>query len=280
MKKPKNEQILDALSWVNEKYITESAPKMRRSKWIALAACLCLIVGLSVAIALMSPAYDSPFMGMINLGTTSADQSDDLTQAGGMEQSSDHSDQPYNGSVFQSLQTMGLPVEQVASPKNSVSSDMEINLEASIEHIRNSNLLVKGTVRNPEYLRIKDDAAQKYWFIIAYTIEVESVINGEVTSDELRIISLEAWLSFKEVPAKMPNDFFVLTSLTQFCSDGEEGLFVLDNTDESSAWTICEENVALRELADYHIDMFLKEKDGKLTYYGFDLGITVEELTE
>ena len=55
----KQEKIIDALNDVDPEYIDEAAPKVKtRSRprpWLALAACLALVVGIFAAVRLVKP---------------------------------------------------------------------------------------------------------------------------------------------------------------------------------------------------------------------------------
>ena len=152
----KKDDILDCIEYVSPELILEAdnykpiEKTHKWTKWIAVAACLCVVV-----IA----------------GIFSTRIADDKSSRGSADW----------------LRVKGMDVYTLEKPQYVTYKEMPVYTHDEIIALLNEHPAVVGRVTKREDLKIKDDDV--IWCFSIITIDVSDVINGKIEQDSLRIVS-------------------------------------------------------------------------------------------
>lgn len=133
-----------------------------------------------------------------------------------------------------------------------------------------SNIAVQGTVRECAYFRV--EAGRSVCFIVSMTVDVDTVLHGEVDAASIRIVSASGYTDTDV------GDAFPVRDGLLDCVPGTQSVFVISRIPEDSAWDIGGKTMSAHKFGDYTYRLRCSLQDNTLVTG--DLTLSLEEIAE
>lgn len=133
-----------------------------------------------------------------------------------------------------------------------------------------SNIAVQGTVRECAYFRV--EAGRSVCFIVSMTVDVDTVLHGEVDAASIRIVSASGYTDTDV------GDAFPVRDGLLDCVPGTQSVFVISRIPEDSAWDIGGKTMSAHKFGDYTYRLRCSLQDGTLVTG--DLTLNLDEIAE
>lgn len=159
--------------------------------------------------------------------------------------------------------------ERVEDP-TLISLEEPVLQKEDFKAIVESNIAVQGTVRDCTYSRA--EAGSSVWYIVTVTVDVDTVLHGELNAAPLRIVSASCYTD-----TDMGGAFPVREGLLD-CAAGTQSVFVVSRVPEDSTWDIGGKAVPVHEFGDYLYRLRCSLQDGALVTG--DLALDLDEIAE
>ena len=159
--------------------------------------------------------------------------------------------------------------ERVENP-SLVSLEEPVVQEEDFKAIVESNIAVQGTVRECAYFRV--EAGSSVCFIVSMTVDVDTVLHGEVDAASIRIVSASGYTDTDV------GDAFPVRDGLQDCVPGTQSVFVISRIPEDSAWDIGGKTMSAHKFGDYTYRLRCSLQDGALVTG--DLTLNLDEIAE
>ena len=159
--------------------------------------------------------------------------------------------------------------ERVEDP-TLISLEEPILQEEDFKAIVESNIAVQGTVRECAYFRV--EAGRSVCFIVSMTVDVDTVLHGEVDAASIRIVSASGYTD-----TDVGDGFPVRHGLLD-CVPGTQSVFVISRIPEDSAWDIGGKTMSAHKFGDYTYRLRCSLQDNTLVTG--DLTLNLDEIAE
>ena len=133
-----------------------------------------------------------------------------------------------------------------------------------------SNIAVQGTVRECAYFRV--EAGRSVCFIVSMTVDVDTVLHGEVDAASIRIVSASGYTDTDV------GDAFPVRDGLLDCEPGVQSVFVISRVPENAAWDIGGKTMSAHKFGDYTYRLRCSLQDGALV--SDDLVLKLDEISE
>ena len=133
-----------------------------------------------------------------------------------------------------------------------------------------SNIAVQGTVRECAYFRV--EAGRSVCFIVSMTVDVDTVLHGELDASSIRIVSASGYTDTDV------GDAFPVRDGLQDCVPGTQSVFVISRIPEDSAWDIGGKTMSAHKFGDYTYRLRCSLQDNTLVTG--DLTLNLDEIAE
>lgn len=133
-----------------------------------------------------------------------------------------------------------------------------------------SNIAVQGTVRECAYFRV--EAGRSVCFIVSMTVDVDTVLHGEVDAASIRIVSASGYTDTDV------GDAFPVRDGLLDCVPGTQSVFVISRIPEDSAWDIGGKTMSAHKFGDYTYRLRCSLQDNTLVTG--DLTLNLDEIAE
>lgn len=159
--------------------------------------------------------------------------------------------------------------ERVEDP-TLVSLEEPVLQKEDFKAIVESNIAVQGTVRECAYFRA--EAGSSVCFIVSMTVDVDTVLHGELDASSIRIVSASGYTDTDV------GDAFPVRDGLQDCVPGTQSVFVISRIPEDSAWDIGGKTMSAHKFGDYTYRLRCSLQDGALVTG--DLTLNLDEIAE
>lgn len=159
--------------------------------------------------------------------------------------------------------------ERVEDP-TLISLEEPVLQEEDFKAIVESNIAVQGTVRECAYFRV--EAGRSVCFIVSMTVDVDTVLHGEVDAASIRIVSASGYTDTDV------GDAFPVRDGLLDCVPGTQSVFVISRIPEDSAWDIGGKTMSAHKFGDYTYRLRCSLQDNTLVTG--DLTLSLEEIAE
>ena len=159
--------------------------------------------------------------------------------------------------------------ERVEDP-TLVSLEEPVLQEEDFKAIVESNIAVQGTVRECAYFRV--EAGSSVCFIVSMTVDIDTVLHGEVDAASIRIVSASGYTDTDV------GDAFPVRDGLQDCVPGTQSVFVISRIPEDSAWDIGGKTMSAHKFGDYTYRLRCSLQDDTLVTG--DLALNLDEIAE
>lgn len=159
--------------------------------------------------------------------------------------------------------------ERVEDP-TLISLEEPVLQEEDFKAIVESNISVQGTVRECAYFRV--EAGRSVCFIVSMTVDVDTVLHGEVDAASIRIVSASGYTDTDV------GDAFPVRDGLLDCVPGTQSVFVISRIPEDSAWDIGGKTMSAHKFGDYTYRLRCSLQDNTLVTG--DLTLSLEEIAE
>ena len=159
--------------------------------------------------------------------------------------------------------------ERVEDP-TLISLEEPVLQEEDFKAIVESNIAVQGTVRECAYFRV--EAGRSVCFIVSMTVDVDTVLHGEVDAASIRIVSASCYTDTDV------GDAFPVRDGLLDCVPGTQSVFVISRIPEDSAWDIGGKTMSAHKFGDYTYRLRCSLQDGALV--SDDLVLKLDEISE
>ena len=133
-----------------------------------------------------------------------------------------------------------------------------------------SNIAVQGTVRECAYFRA--EAGNAVCFIVSMTVDVDTVLHGEVDAASIRIVSASGYTDTDV------GDAFPVRDGLLDCEPGTQSVFVVSRVPEDSMWDIGGKTMSAHKFGDYTYRLRCSLQDNTLVTG--DLTLNLDEIAE
>lgn len=161
------------------------------------------------------------------------------------------------------------PAERVEDP-TLISLEEPVLQKEDFKAIVESNIAVQGTVRECAYFRA--EAGNAVCFIVSMTVDVDTVLHGEVDAASIRIVSGSCYTD-----TDVGDGFPVRHGLLD-CEPGVQSVFVISRVPENAAWDIGGKTMSAHKFGDYTYRLRCSLQDGALV--SDDLVLKLDEISE
>lgn len=159
--------------------------------------------------------------------------------------------------------------ERVEDP-TLVSLEEPVLQKEDFKAIVESNIAVQGTVRECAYFRV--EAGSAVCFIVSMTVDVDTVLHGELDASTIRIVSASGYTDTDV------GDAFPVRDGLQDCVPGTQSVFVVSVVPEDSAWDIGGKTMSANKFGDYTYRLRCSLQDDTLVTG--DLALNLDEIAE
>lgn len=159
--------------------------------------------------------------------------------------------------------------ERVEDP-TLVSLEEPVLQKEDFKAIVKSNIAVQGTVRECAYFRV--EAGRSVCFIVSMTVDVDTVLHGELDASSIRIVSASGYTDTDV------GDAFPVRDGLQDCVPGTQSVFVISRIPEDSAWDIGGKTMSAHKFGDYTYRLRCSLQDNTLVTG--DLTLNLDEIAE
>ena len=159
--------------------------------------------------------------------------------------------------------------ERVEDP-TLVSLEEPVLQKEDFKAIVKSNIAVQGTVRECAYFRV--EAGRSVCFIVSMTVDVDTVLHGELDASSIRIVSASGYTDTDV------GDAFPVRDGLQDCVLGTQSVFVISRIPEDSAWDIGGKTMSAHKFGDYTYRLRCSLQDNTLVTG--DLTLNLDEIAE
>ena len=159
--------------------------------------------------------------------------------------------------------------ERVEDP-TLISLEEPVLQEEDFKAIVESNIAVQGTVRECAYFRV--EAGRSVCFIVSMTVDVDTVLHGEVDAASIRIVSASGYTDTDV------GDAFPVRDGLLDCVPGTQSVFVISRIPEDSAWDIGGKTMSAHKFGDYTYRLRCSLQDNTLVTG--DLTLNLDEIAE
>ena len=159
--------------------------------------------------------------------------------------------------------------ERVEDP-TLVSLEEPVLQKEDFKAIVKSNIAVQGTVRECAYFRV--EAGRSVCFIVSMTVDVDTVLHGELDASSIRIVSASGYTDTDV------GDAFPVRDGLQDCVPGTQSVFVISRIPEDSAWDIGGKTMSAHKFVDYTYRLRCSLQDNTLVTG--DLTLNLDEIAE
>ena len=159
--------------------------------------------------------------------------------------------------------------ERVEDP-TLISLEEPVLQEEDFKAIVESNIAVQGTVRECAYFRV--EAGRSVCFIVSMTVDVDTVLHGEVDAASIRIVSASGYTDTDV------GDAFPVRDGLLDCVPGTQSVVVISRIPEDSAWDIGGKTMSAHKFGDYTYRLRCSLQDNTLVTG--DLTLSLEEIAE
>lgn len=159
--------------------------------------------------------------------------------------------------------------ERVEDP-TLVSLEEPVLQKEDFKAIVESNIAVQGTVRECAYFRV--EAGSAVCFIVSMTVDVDTVLHGELDASTIRIVSASGYTDTDV------GDAFPVRDGLQDCVPGTQSVFVVSVVPEDSAWDIGGKTMSANKFGDYTYRLRCGLQDDTLVTG--DLALNLDEIAE
>ncbi len=159
--------------------------------------------------------------------------------------------------------------ERVEDP-TLISLEEPVLQEEDFKAIVESNIAVQGTVRECAYFRV--EAGRSVCFIVSMTVDVDTVLHGEVDAASIRIVSASVYTDTDV------GDAFPVRDGLLDCVPGTQSVFVISRIPEDSAWDIGGKTMSAHKFGDYTYRLRCSLQDNTLVTG--DLTLNLDEIAE
>ncbi len=244
----KASDLLDMIGNTDDDIIKEAKKRKkpvvaRWTRWIAVAACLCLIVAAVVEV----PRFKN-------------------TNPSGTQE---HQFSDSSGALAHQIFGFGIDSKTVLDPVFIEQNEMPMIRQSDLLDSINNNITVQGTLSLMDTVRIKDN--DSIWFLTTAVISVDEVITGKYDSDEVHIVCAACYTGVPIDENTVP-----IPCLTG-CQENTFGVFVLHGLDNGT-WTICGKEVLPKSLGDYYVVYYLERSGDVLTYTPQRISVSVNDI--
>ncbi len=140
----------------------------------------------------------------------------------------------------------------VITPDNN-EEDPGMTIDDLMKVLRDS-CVIRGTVKDISCIRA--DSGDTTYYITVFTVEVGSVLNGNVDTRSVRIAGARSYTNVE------PSGQFPMDETLAASEIGDEGIFVIGKVTEQSTWRFGSKELAVRDLGDYFFRKSFIQDDG------------------
>lgn len=221
----KGYELLDAIGGINAKHIhsAEQGQKQKKTwiRWVAVTACLCLIIAGAVTVI---PRLHKP----------ASSQSISSVAA---------------------LQQLGFDAEVVKGPVNVSSYEMPYVDRDELVKILETSTIVDCTVEEINRIKVQAPDSNSVWYITTMTLSLNDIIHGDIAEDHFRVVSAAVTntpVEFLSSPAiqdcreQMHAAFILKKTEGEVWTIGSTDVDVKELGDYSVAWCLIHEGDTLQ----------------------------------
>lgn len=161
-----------------------------------------------------------------------------------------------------------LPVERIENPVLVSREESPVMQRDDLKNILENNTVIRGTVQDCSYLRIR--AGDSVWYLTTIRVAVDAVLRGEADAPTIDIVSGECYTG-----ECVPEEEFPVRPGIADCVPGTEGIFAVSPVQEDAVWDIGGRRTAVSEFGSYIYRIRCSVQEDSIVYG--DLVLPVSE---
>ena len=264
----KKEEFFNIIGEVDEQKVATAGMAMTTKKnsrpiwlkWVAIAACLCLI-----AIAtIWCPQHNSVVPPELSLSTSEPTLPIEESLA-------PHSGSVQDGQMFSLLSylnDLNIPAQTLDTVQFVSGINRPKILKEDLLNSMKQNTTVQGKISRAETVSVQD--GDSTWYITTMNLVVDEVLTGSIDSDEVSIVF--AVVTSEASANQVASPYGISGYL-----EGTEGVFILRALDDVS-WNIVGKEVLPIDLGKYGLSLYLDREGDALIFREQNVEVQIDEL--